>query len=89
MALDTTGIVPHACLNDPRRMSVSHAARNNDNLQVAVWLLRHRRATITNRFVHLDFTALNRVTSRVAPSTATNLRYGGGHATEPLNRCEK
>ena len=51
---DAAGIVADARLHDLRHSHASHAVRNGESLHVAGRLLRHRRASTTNRYVHLD-----------------------------------
>ena len=48
-----SGIVADARLHDLRHAHASHAVMNGERLHVAGHLLGHRRATTTNRYVHL------------------------------------
>ena len=51
---DAAGIVADARLHDLRHAHASHAVMNGESLHVAGRLLGHRRASTTNRYVHLD-----------------------------------
>ena len=47
-------IVAYARLHDLRHVHASHAVMNGESLHVAGRLLGHRKASTTNRYVHLD-----------------------------------
>ncbi len=51
---DAAGIVAAARLYDLRHARTSHAVMNGESLLIAGRLLEHRRASTTNRHVHLD-----------------------------------
>ena len=53
-ARDAASIVADARLHDLRHAHASHAVMNGESLHVAGRLLGHRRASTTNRYVHLD-----------------------------------
>ena len=63
---DAAGIVPDARLHDLRHAHASHAVMNGESLHVAGRLLGHRRASTTNRYVHLDDVTMSQATGRVA-----------------------
>ena len=63
---DAAGIVPDARLHDLRHAHASHAVMSGESLHVAGRLLGHRRASTTNRYVHLDDATLSRAAERVA-----------------------
>ena len=63
---DVAGIVADARLHDLRHAHASHAVMNGESLHVAGRLLGHRRATTTNRYVHLDDATLSQAAERVA-----------------------
>ena len=46
-------------------ISASHAVMNGESLHVAGRLLGHRRASTTNRYVHLDDVTLSQAAERV------------------------
>lgn len=58
-------IVADARLHDLRHAHASHAVMNGESLHVTGRLLGHRRASTTNRYVHLD-DALTQAAERVA-----------------------
>ncbi len=60
------GIVADARLHDLRHAHASHAVMNGESLHVAGRLLGHRRASTTNRYVHLDDATLSQAAERVA-----------------------
>ena len=60
------GIVADARLHDLRHAHASHAVMNGESLHVAGRLLGHRRASTTNRCVHLDDATLREASERVA-----------------------
>ncbi len=65
-ARDMAGIVADARLHDLRHAHASHAVMNGESLHVAGRLLGHRRASTTNRYVHLDDVTLSQAAERVA-----------------------
>lgn len=65
-ARDAAGIVADARLHDLRHVRASHAVMNGEGLHVAGRLFGHRRATRTNRYVHLDDATLSAAAERVA-----------------------
>jgi len=65
-ARDTAGIVADARLPDLRHAHALPAVMNGESLHVAGCLMGHRRATTTNRFVHLDDATLGQAAERVA-----------------------
>ena len=71
---DATGIVADARLHDLRHSHASHAVMNGENLYVAGRLLGHRRATTTNRYVHLDDATLSQAAERVAVAIRQRLQ---------------
>ena len=60
------GIVADARLHDLRHAHALHAVMNGESLHVAGRLLGHRRASTTNRYVHLDDATLSQAAERVA-----------------------
>ena len=52
-------------LHDLRHSHASHAVMNGESLHITGRLLGHRRASTTNRYVHLDDATLNRAAERV------------------------
>ena len=62
---DAAGIVADARLHDLRHAHASHAVMNGESLHVAGRLLGHRRASTTNRYVHLDDATLSQAAERV------------------------
>ena len=73
-ARNAAGIVADARLHDRRHAHASHAVMNGDSLHVAGRLLGHRRASTTNRFVHLDDATLSQAAERVAGVIQRKLR---------------
>ena len=65
-ARDIAGVVADARLHDLRHLHASHAVMNGESLHVAGRLLGHRRASTTNRYVHLDDATLSQAAERVA-----------------------
>ena len=63
---DAAGIVADARLHDLRHAYASHAVMNGESLHVAGRMLGHRRASTTNRYVHLDDATLSAAAERVA-----------------------
>ncbi len=74
-ARDAAGIVADARLHDLRHAHASHAVMNGEGLHVAGRLLGHRRATTTNRYVHLDDATLSKAAERVAVAIELRLQY--------------
>ena len=74
---DAAGIVADARLHDLRHAHASHAVMNGESLHVTGRLLGHRRASTTNRYVHLDDTTLGEAAERVALAVERKLRSGG------------
>ena len=62
-----------ARLHDLRHAHASHAVMNGESLHVAGRLLGHRRASTTNRYVHLDDATLSQAAERVAASIQVKL----------------
>ena len=60
------GIAADARLHDLRHSHASHAVMSGESLHVAGRLLGHRRACLTNRFIHLDCATLSEAAERVA-----------------------
>ncbi len=71
---DAAGIVADARLHDLRHAHASHAVMNGESLHVAGRLLGHRRASTTNRYVHLDDATLSQAAERVAAAVEQKLR---------------
>ena len=63
---DAAAVVADARLHDLRHAHASHAVMNGESLHVAGCLLGHRRASTTNRYVHLDDATMSQATERVA-----------------------
>ena len=74
-ARDAAGIVADARLHDLWHAHASHAVMNGESLHVAGRLLGHRRATTTNRYVHLDDATLSKAAERVAVAIELRLQY--------------
>ena len=74
---DAAGIVADARLHDLRHAHASHAVMNGESLHVAGRLLGHRRASTTNRYVHLDDATLGEAAERVALAVQRKLRQDG------------
>ena len=70
------GIVADARLHDLRHAHASHAVMNGESLLVAGRLLGHRRASTTNRYVHLDDATLSQAAERVAMAVEFELHGG-------------
>ena len=70
---DAAGIVADARLHDLRHAHASHAVMSGESLHVAGRLLGHRRASTTNRYVHLDDATLTQAAERVAASIQAKL----------------
>ncbi len=70
---DKAGIVADARLHDLRHAHASHAVMNGESLHVAGRLLGHRRASETNRYVHLDDATLSQAAKRVAEAVERKL----------------
>ena len=73
-ARDAAGIVADARLHDLRHAHASHAVMNGESLHVAGRLLGHRRASTTNRYVHLDDATLSQAAERVAVAIMRKVR---------------
>ena len=71
---DAAGVVADARLHDLRHAHASHAVMNGESLHVAGRLLGHRRASTTNRYVHLDDATLSQAAERVAGAITRRLR---------------
>ena len=71
---DQAGIVADARLHDLRHAHASHAVMGGEGLHVAGRLLGHRRASTTNRYVHLDDATLSQAAERVAAAIKRKLR---------------
>ena len=71
---DAAGIVADARLHDLRHAHASHAVMNGESLHVAGRLLGNRRASTTNRYVHLDDVTMSQATERVAAANQGKLR---------------
>ncbi|MDE0694901.1 MAG: tyrosine-type recombinase/integrase, partial [Boseongicola sp.] len=78
-ARDAVGIVADARLHDLRHAHASHAVMNGESLHVAGRLLGHRRASTTNRYVHLDDATLSQAAERVAETIRQKLNYRQQH----------
>ncbi len=76
---DAAGIVADARLHDLRHAHASHVVMNGESLHVAGWLLGHRRASTTNRYVHFDDATLSQAADRVAVVIKRKL-HGMGQA---------
>ncbi|MDE0011130.1 MAG: tyrosine-type recombinase/integrase, partial [Candidatus Poribacteria bacterium] len=74
-ARDAARIVADARLHDLRHAHASHAVMNGESLHVAGRLLGHRRASTTNRYVHLDDATLSQSAERVALAVNQKLQY--------------
>ena len=72
---DQAGIVADARLHDLRHFHASHAIMSGESLHVTGRLLGHRRASTTNRYVHLDDTILSQAAERVAMAIQRKLCY--------------
>ena len=68
---DAAGIVADARLHDLRH---AHAVMNGESLHVTGRLLGHRRASTTNRYVHLDDATVSHAAERVAAAIERKLR---------------
>ncbi len=77
-ARDAAGIVADARLHDLRHAHASYAVMNGESLHVAGRLLGHRRASTTNRYVHLDDATLSQAADRVAVAIQRKLRHTEG-----------
>ena len=76
-ARDAAGVLGDARLHDLCHAHASHAVMNGESLHVAGRLLGHRRATTTNRYVHLDDATLSRAAERVGVEIERKLRGTG------------
>ncbi len=84
-ARDAAGIVADARLHDLRHAHASHAVMNGESLHVAGRLLGHRRASTTNRYVHLDDATLSHAAERVAETIRQKLSYSQRHNSVRLS----
>ena len=87
---DAAGIVEDARLHDLRHAHASHAVMNGESLHIAGRLLGHRRASTTNRYVHLDDATLSQAAERVALSIHRKLCHTDSSevlGSEELKRC--
>ena len=85
---DAAGIVADARLHDLRHAHASHAVMNGESLHVAGRLLGHRRASTTNRYVHLDDATLSQAAERVAVAIRSKLchdQFGSSSTTPPTD----
>ena len=73
-ARDAAGIVADARLHGLRHAHASHAVMNGESLHVAGRLPGHRRASTTNRHVHLDDATRGQSAARVALTVERKLR---------------
>ena len=77
---DAAGVVADARLHDLRHAHASHASHavmNGESLHVAGRLLGHRRASTTNRYVHLDDATLSEAAERIALAVQRKLHGMG------------
>ena len=74
-ARNGAAIVADARLHDLRHAHASHAVMNGESLHVAGSLLGHRRASTTNRYVHLDDATLSQAAERVAVAIQRKLYH--------------
>ena len=84
-ARDAAGIVADVRLHDLRHAHASHAVMNGESLHVAERLLGHRRATTTNRYVHLDDATLSGTAERVAMALQQKLCHTDGQRKQAQN----
>ena len=70
----SAAIVADAQLRNLRHAHASHAVMNGESLHIAGRLLGHRRATTTNRYIHLDDSTLSQAAERVAVAIQRKLR---------------
>ena len=70
---DAAGIVADARLHDLPHAHASHAVMKGESLHVAGRLLGHRRASTTNRYVHLDDATQSQTAERVATAIQRKL----------------
>ena len=73
-----------ARLHDLRHAHASHAVMNGESLHVAGRLLGHRRASTTNRYVHLDDATLSQAAERVTETIERKLAYNQPHISAIL-----
>lgn len=87
-ARNLAGIVADARLHDLRHVYASHAVMNGESLHVAGRLLGHRRASTTNRYVHLGDATLSQAAERVAVAIHTKLCQDRSrrHRSAPMSR---
>ena len=72
-ASDAAGGVADSQLHDMRPAHASHVVMNCESLHFAGHLLVHRRASTTNRYIHLDDATLNAAVERVATAVDQKL----------------
>ena len=75
--MDSAEIVADARLHDLRHAHASHAVMNSESPHAAGRLLGRRRATTTNRYVHLDDATPSQAAERVAVAVERKLRGSG------------
>ena len=73
-ARDAAGLASDARLSDLRHAYASHAVMSGESLHVTGRLLGHRRASSTERYVHLEDAALGEAAERVALAIERKLR---------------
>ena len=76
--LDAAGIAADARLHDLRHTHGLHVVMNGESLHVSGRLLGHRRASTTNRYIHLDDATLSEAAERMAVATQRKLCHIGG-----------
>ena len=81
-ARDEAGIVADGRLHDLRHAHASHAVMQGESLHVTGRLLGHRRATTTNRYVHLDAATLSEAAERVAVAIQRKLCHIGDQRSD-------
>ena len=81
-ARDEAGIVADGRLHDLRHAHASHAVMQGENLHVTGRLFGHRRATTTNRYVHLDAATLSEAAERVAVTIQRKLCHIGDQRSD-------
>ena len=86
---DAAGIFAGAWLHVLRHAHASHAVMNGESLYIVGPLLGHRRATTTNRYVHLDDGTLDKAAERVALSILREFHRSAGHAIKFSSYCKK
>ncbi|MXX11134.1 MAG: tyrosine-type recombinase/integrase [Nitrospira sp. SB0677_bin_15] len=79
------GIIADTRLHDLRHAHASHAVMSSESLHIAGCLLGHRRASTTNRYVHLDDVPLSEAAERVAVVIDAKLSHKNQNVTEKNN----